>query len=82
VPQPNAFLDCNVSGLTVDCVSLSTNVIKRTTYTWSYGDGTGASGKNPAAHTYAAAGSYTITLRVSNGSGKTSTDQTTVSVSP
>lgn len=76
-----AILDCDVSGGTVSCVSLSLNTIKRTTYTWTFENGPTKTGKS-ASHTYTAAGNYTITLRVSNGSGKTSTDQTTVSVSP
>ncbi|MDA3963336.1 MAG: glycoside hydrolase family 9 protein [Planctomycetota bacterium] len=44
-------------------------------YTWNYGDGGSASGKT-ADHTYAAAGSYTITLNVSDGALSHTTSKT------
>ena len=36
-------------------------------YTWDFGDGTNSSDANPTAKTYAANGSYTVTLTVSDG---------------
>ena len=40
-------------------------------YSWNWGDGTPLStGASPAAHVYAAAGSYTITLTTTDGWGK------------
>jgi PKD repeat protein len=81
VPDPIAILDCSVSGLRVDCVSISQKTTSKTTYAWSFGDGAGASGKS-VSHTYGAAGNYTITLTVSNGSGHRDSDQTVVSISP
>ncbi len=41
-------------------------------YSWDFGDGTTASGR-VAAHTYSAAGTYSITLRVKDDSGEGST---------
>ena len=41
------------------------------TYSWNWGDGTALStGASPAAHVYAATGSYTITLTTTDGWGK------------
>ena len=50
--------------------------IGATTWTWTFGDGRQSSVRNPS-HTYAARGTYTATLRVSNGVGSS---QTTKSV--
>jgi PKD repeat protein len=50
--------------------------IGATTWTWTFGDGSQSSVRNPS-HTYAARGTYTATLRVSNGVGSS---QTTKSV--
>jgi PKD repeat protein len=50
-------------------------------YSWSWGDGTANStGAAPAAHTYAAAGSWTITLVVTDNWGRTTTVTRTVTV--
>jgi PKD repeat protein len=43
-------------------------------YSWNWGDGTALStGASPAAHVYAAAGTYTITLVVTDNWGRTTT---------
>jgi len=61
------------------------------TATWNWGDGSsttgtvsasGGSGNVTGAHAYAAAGSYTVTLSVTNSYGYTGTSQFTVAVSP
>lgn len=49
------------------------------TYAWSFGDG-GAATSASAAHTYTAAGTYTIALTVSDGRGGTSTKQQAITV--
>jgi gliding motility-associated-like protein len=41
------------------------------TYYWDFGDGTFSNAVNPPAHTYSAAGSYTVSLVVTNGTGCT-----------
>jgi PKD repeat protein len=42
---------------------------------WSFGDGTRSSARNPV-HTYAARGTYTVVLWVSNGVGSSQTTKT------
>ena len=39
-----------------------------TQWTWNFGDGTGSSSQNPS-HTFPGAGTYTVILNVSNGTG-------------
>jgi PKD repeat protein len=53
------------------------------TYSWSFGDGTGATGQT-APHAYAAAGTYSVTLTVKDPQGATATASVsvTVNVSP
>lgn len=48
-------------------------------YTWTFGDDKGASGKN-ASHTYAEPGTYTVTLTVVDNDGKSDSDSITVTV--
>lgn len=49
------------------------------TYEWNFGDGANASQVQPV-HTYAAAGSYTVTLTVTDTAGQSTTDSLTVTV--
>lgn len=46
---------------------------------WTFGDGSSGSGATPS-HTYAAAGTYTVTLKVEDDAGLTSTVSQTVTV--
>jgi PKD repeat protein len=50
-------------------------------YSWNWGDGTTPStGASPSAHVYAAAGTYTITLAVTDNWGRTTTVTRSVTV--
>lgn len=44
-----------------------------TSWLWDWGDGSTSSNQNPGTKTYVAPGTYTVTLRVTNGSGFPST---------
>jgi PKD repeat protein len=52
-----------------------------TAWAWDFGDGTTATTRNPA-HTYAAAGDYTVTLVASNATGGSQPVTRTVTVTP
>jgi PKD repeat protein len=53
-----------------------------TAYTWDFGDHTASVYTATAAHTYSAAGSYTITLTVVTSSGSSTTTKVVTVVSP
>lgn len=48
-------------------------------WSWTFGDGTSSTTRNPV-HTYAAAGTYTVTLRVTDNSGAAGQTSTAVAV--
>ncbi len=52
------------------------------TYAWNFGDGTTATGVEPPVKTYAAAGTYTLSLTVTDSEGRTHTQSRLVSVAP
>jgi len=57
----------------------STDDAGLTSYEWSFGDGSSATGPSPS-HTYADSGTYAVTLTVEDGAGNTATDTITVTV--
>ena len=48
-------------------------------FAWSFGDGTTAS-TNPAYHTYSSAGTYTVTVQVTDSIGETASASTSVTI--
>lgn len=81
-PEPlNAAFKAECEGLTCsfDGSASSGNI---TAYAWDFGDGSHAAGVN-ASHTYAAAGTYQVTLSVSDGSvSRTASKAVTVTAPP
>jgi PKD repeat protein len=49
-------------------------------YLWNFGDGTPTSTSSAMSHTFPAAGSYTVTLTVTDGWGKAATTTRQVTV--
>jgi PKD repeat protein len=66
---PTANFGCNITSgyapLSIQFTDLSKNAESRK---WNFGDGANSTQQNPM-HTYSAAGSYTVTLTVSNANG-------------
>lgn len=71
---PGANFTAGVTQLTVSFTNTSTNGVS---YSWDFGDGSPADNTMNPSHTYAASGSYLVTLTVTNPCG-TSTDTMTV----
>ena len=79
-----------VAGMTVSCSDLSCDFADASTpgsgaitsRTWTFGDGTPAVTASSGTHTYAAAGTYVITLTVRDSNGLTDADSETVAVAP
>ncbi len=75
------------ASFTVNCNGLSCGFTNRssdpdgtiTAYNWTFGDGTSSTAQNPS-HTYAAAGAYTVTLKVTDNQGATGSTSQTVTV--
>ncbi|WP_214322607.1 collagenase [Nonomuraea sediminis] len=78
---PTASFTVNTSGLTATFADTSTDpdgsIAARS---WTFGDGASSTSANPA-HTYTAAGTYTVTLKVTDNAGATATTSKTVTVS-
>ena len=64
--------------LTVDGTGSADSDGTITSYAWAFGDNTTATGPTPPVHTYAAAGTYTVKLTVTDNDGATGVSQTTV----
>ncbi len=84
-PNPNAsftFTPNNqCAGTTISFTNTSTGTGAFTTYAWNFGDAGTSTSPSPT-HVYAAGGTYNVSLTISNGTGCTSTFNTTVTVLP
>ncbi len=77
IAPPNCQgLVCNFSG----AGSSDPNAGDTFTYSWNFDDSTSASTSSAPSHTYAAPGTYNVTLTTTDGWGKSSTDTKTVVV--
>jgi large repetitive protein len=76
-PPACANLACNFSGVG----SADPNTGDTFTYLWNFGDGTPTSTSSALAHTFPAAGTYTVTLTVTDGWGKANSTTRNVTVS-
>ncbi len=81
VPVAQFGFDCDELACDFDASGSSTGAAGGLTYQWSYGDGASDSGVSPS-HSYAAAGSYTVSLTVTDSLDRTAQVAHTVSVSP
>jgi PKD repeat protein len=78
---PTANFTSSTSGLTATFTDTSTDAQNNiTSRSWNFGDGTTSTATNPS-KTYSAAGTYTVTLTVTDAGGLTSTKSSTVTVS-
>jgi len=78
---PTANFSVSTSGLTATFTDSSTDVDGTiASRSWNFGDGTTSTATNPS-KTYAAAGTYNVSLTVTDNSGATNTRTTAVTVS-
>ena len=77
-PTTTASFTSSCPSLTCSFDASGSTALPSATYSWTFGDGNSGTGKTTS-HTYAAAGSYTVTLTVSDANG-TATKSATVVV--
>ncbi|MFF2147537.1 collagenase [Kitasatospora sp. NPDC058190] len=78
---PTALFGSSVNGATVSLTdkSVQTGGGSITAWHWTFGDGSTSDQQNPA-HTYAAAGTYTVALTVTDNTGRTASTPASVTV--
>ena len=79
VPTAGFESQCNDLGCAFDGSESSDSDGSVDSYAWDFGDGDNAAGKTPA-HSYAAAGTYTVKLKVTDNDGGTDTVEHDVTV--
>ena len=72
---PNALFTSSVTGGDLTLTNTSGEGLSATTYSWNFGDGIISNDKNPS-HTYAAAGSYVVSLIATNACGLDTLNET------
>ncbi len=82
-PTPQVHITVSSAALRINqSVQFSANANGRDlTYTWDFGDGSGASGAT-VSHAYQANGDFTVMVKVTDAIGQTSSDTTSVHVAP
>jgi hypothetical protein len=78
-PVASFAFDRGSTDLQVLFTDTSTGGVGGLTYSWDFGDNTSSNAQNPA-HTYAAAGSYTVRLTVTDDSGQSDTATARITV--
>src|SRR5207247_3979998 len=79
-PPVSSFTDC-CNGLTCSFTSTSSDPDGSiASYRWTFGDGSAAVTTQNASHTYAAGGTYTVTLQVTDNRGATNSSSQSVTV--
>ena len=79
--SPVANFTDSVSGLTASFTNTSTDTGGTiTSYAWNFGDGSTSTSASPS-HTYTSAGTYTVSLEVTDSTGATNTKTGSVTVS-
>src|SRR5213079_2347842 len=77
---PTAAFTASCSALTCSFTSTSSDPDGSiSAYSWTFGDGATSTAQNPS-HTYAAGGTYTVTLAVTDNQGATGSSAKTVTV--
>lgn len=80
-PPPQAEFSCTTDELTIDCMDQSGDPDGNiTAWDWDFGDGNTSSAQNPS-HSYAAAGTYNVSLTVTDNDGVTDSTAQEVTVS-
>lgn len=78
--EPVAGFDYSVDGMTVSFTNTSSADYDIVSYAWDFGDGASSTEANPV-HTYAAEGSYSVSLTVVDAEGQQNTTSQIVTIS-